>query len=186
MLITPKNWMDLVAATLDELPAVLRETLAIKPEVVERMQCRRCERSWFLLAPEGPRCARCHVFDFTLSAVDLGVDRPRISICQEERLLVSAVLLRRGKTVEVIVPEAVDSTFRVRSRRIENSAEALQRCVRGVAFGALGLVADAEGFWGWAGGERLQGGAMVPYPIDLLDQFQDEAGIEPSVGSEPR
>jgi hypothetical protein len=176
MIISPKNWMNLVAATLDDLPPSLREGLSVRPELLEPTECGHCKRAWFCLTEDGPRCAVCHSLELgALTAVELSVERPRISIYGDERIIVSAVLLRLAKAVEVVVPEAAEARFRAGSRKTENSAAALQERVRGVAFRALGLMTDAEGSWGWPDGERLQGGMMVPYALDALNQLDDDA-----------
>lgn len=189
MLITPNNWMDLVATALDDLPSHVRRSLTVTPEILEPAECAHCRRTWFFLTSGGPRCAVCHALEFGwLTAVELSIERPRISIYRDERIIVSAVSLRLAKTVEVVVPEAAEASFRARSRQAGNSAEALQRRVRGVAFRALGLVTDAEGSWGWPGGERLAGGAMIPTLEDMMEEMmrreelerpESQGGVEP-------
>ena len=192
MLITPKNWMDLVAAALDDLPPRLRRDLTITPDLLEPAACERCKRTWFFLTPGGPRCAVCHALEFAwLTAVELSIERPRISIYRDEHVIVSAVLLRRAKTADVVVPEAAEATFRARSRKIECSAESLQKRIRGVAFRALGLVTDAEGSWGWPGGNRLAGGAMIPTIDEMMEEMmrleeRDLRANKSQGGTDPR
>lgn len=196
MLITPNNWMDLVATALDDLPPHVRRSLTVTPEILDPAECGHCRRAWFFLTSGGPRCAACHALEFGwLTAVELSIERPRISIYRDERIIVSAVLLRRAKAVEVVVPEAVEASFRARSRQAGNSAEALQKRVRGVAFRAVGLVTDAEGSWGWPGGERLAGGLMIPTIEEMieemtrreeLEQRESQGGVERgSAGASP-
>lgn len=146
MIITPKNWMSVVATAVDDLPPHVRQGLTVKPELLEPLKCAHCQRAHFFLASDGPRCAACRAFDYGMqTSVELSTERPRISAYKDHRIIASAVLLRLPETVNVVVPEAADASFRVHSRKAEHSAQALQKCVCSVVFRALGLVTDPEG-----------------------------------------
>lgn len=138
MLITPKNWMDLVIAALDGLPAPLREGLSIKPEVVESVECQQCKHTQLFLATSEPGAAPQR------GAVPVSTAQPRISIYRRDHLIVSAVLVRLAKGIDVVVPEHANARFRTRSPTDENSAEALRKCVRDTARTTLASLLEAD------------------------------------------
>jgi len=173
MLITIRNWMSLVTDALEILPADLRSTLEVRTDVVGSLSCLVCGGTWFRLNPEASHCYACVDGGFVRRMiVELGTVRPRIAVCRGERILASAVLLRLPKSIELSIPEAEGEPFRVRSQKPENSPEAFQRRFRSVLFPELGLASDGEGAWGWRGGERLDGGRMVPTLDELLEELE--------------
>src|SRR6188768_761259 len=126
MLITPHNWMTLVADAFDILPPELMARLDIQPDVVGPMSCPACGGGWFHLVIDVPRCSGCADPGSVVTAlVELRVARPRISIYEGERTLASAVLLRLPKSIELVVPQVQAQALRVNSRKPEHSAHAL-------------------------------------------------------------
>ena len=173
MLITVRNWMTLVADSLDMLPVELRSALVVRADVVGPLCCSTCHGGWFRLTPDGPRCYLCHDAGFVVAMlVELRTARPRIAISRGERILASAVLQRLPTCIELAIPEAQGNALRVNGRTVESSAEALQARIRSVLFPELGLACDAEGAWGRPGGERLLGGRMIPTFDEILEQAE--------------
>jgi len=126
MLITPHNWMTLVADAFDILPPELMARLDIQPDVVGPMSCPACGGGWFYLVNDVPRCSGCADAGSVVTAlVELRVARPRISIYEGEHPCIRRLAAAAEESMELVVPQVQAQALRVNSRKPEHSAYAV-------------------------------------------------------------
>jgi len=183
MKISKHGWNHTVTRALRPLPEELRAQLSIDTDHVGPMKCASCGLSWYVFVGHQPICSRCARTPGP--AVDLVDSRSRMTIRCGEEVLLSALLIlvprrpgrppARSRSSEIVVLGPTWDCFRqfrLESAKVENSEERLQQCARGLVYPAIGLTVDREGQWGWPGGLRLDGGAMVPTMDEVIDRLE--------------
>jgi hypothetical protein len=199
------GWKQSIAAALDLLPTELREQVIMNFGAVGPLRCEHCGHGWFRPDLEGPVCHVCHPGLIGVDSVELLARCPQVTVEKNGLVLACATLVKRGKASHVIVAKRILpddggpalTTFldlKVGSRKAENSADVLQRAIRTGVYPHLGLSADAQGAWGWAGGLRLDGLPMAPDLFQLIEMLEregegeaaDSVFVEPSESQQSR
>jgi hypothetical protein len=167
--ITPRNWDTSITDALRPLPQDLREKLHIREDVLVEARCPKCDGAVFRLVDHEPVCGGCSVgFGTVVSSTGA---RPRLAISTESTILTAILVDTPEGPRNLLVLGDESTTFKLRSRRQENSIERLQFLVRSLVYPAVGLMRDGEGVWGHPGGERLEGGKMVPTFLEVMDEL---------------
>jgi len=184
MQINEKKLTLKIREALTSLPQELRDRVAIDVDHVKPQRCSACGCAFFLVTVSELRCVDCAQWvgtavratqthrRFTVSCDGSAV---LVAVYEKEDMSYRLQPTTRRAAAWLHTSDPFSKCFYVKERARAHSVERFQALVERAVFTKLGLATDAEGCWGWPGGQRLTGGEMIPTMDDYLDLL---CGIE--------